>query len=190
MLRNICNYLVFLPGWFVCMYYHNLPASLLGLALFAVNIAMTGKFKKYLLLTVIIAIFGYLSDVLILLGNVYRMTGSPANNLWIISVWLLFASTFSFSLKFFTKINIILQFLIAGAIGNVTYFFALRCGSIELTIPEYKALVVFFFNFGLLAPMLFRANNILSVLIEADDEPNNLENNNEHAHSSSPGGLA
>lgn len=170
MLKNIINYLVFLPGWFICIHFHDFKAALVGIALFVLNIFLTGDYKKYFLLSAVIVSLGYLSDILILSGNVYNMTGTGLDKLWLIAVWCLFSSTFSFSLKFFGRMNIILQAIIAGSIGNLTYFYALRVGAIDLTISDYKAVCVLLFTFALLLPMLFKVNESLSMIIDSARE--------------------
>ena len=162
---NTINSLIFIIGGFICVSYHNFEAAVVGLFLVLVSLIITNQFFKSSLVVIVVTTVGCLNEVLIMFSNVYEVSGGTLDKLWLVSMWLLTATTFSNSLKFYGKLPLALQALIAGTLGNLIYSYAVSLNAIELTIPMHRASIVFFVDFALLIPMLFKVNNTLSVLI-------------------------
>lgn len=154
---KLINFFIFQFGWIVLIYNHNFLSGLIGLVLTGVNYWLTRSSAKEVMLGLGVSFFGILNDFIIVkLGilNFSHATILPIP-LWLISVWLLFVSTFSSSLLWLKRVNIFFLALLGGLGGAFSYCAGEKLNAI---FYHYSGLPQFIFhglNWFLLFPFLF-----------------------------------
>ena len=129
--KVITNGILFQAGWFLCVLLGDqaalwvVPTSLVIFWLF-----FSRAVKDYLLILSILA-FGIAGDVLV---GVFGILQYPDNSvtapLWMISLWVLFATTIPWSLRWLTDSRF--KFIALSTLGGTTSYFAgVRLSDIE-----------------------------------------------------------
>lgn len=123
---RIINFLLFYIGWYFAVKFHNLLAA--GLVIFLAYISsmiMSYKMRE-LIIIIVLALLGCISDVISYTCDLYSFTYTKhllvVNNVWLISLWILFLTTFNGSLKQFKNTNIYLLSMF-GFLGGISSYF-------------------------------------------------------------------
>jgi hypothetical protein len=158
--RIILNFVLFQLGWFACVLgaANQLPwlAFVVVIALVGIQLAFIPNPVKELQLILMVCVIGATFDQLILNHGVvhYQANGwSPGLvPIWIIGLWIAFASTLNASLRWLHDRRLIA--VLFGAIGGpLAYMAAEKLGAVTLTITP-SSHIVLAVGWGVLTPLM------------------------------------
>ena len=151
--KVILNLLLFQIGWLVCVLGGDVHA--LGFTIFALlihNWLIVTSPAEWKLITVAASI-GCLWDMLMVAGGVIHyadalVLGIP---LWLVCLWILFATTFMHSLLWLQR-YLWLAVMFAALLGPLSYWFGSSLTAAELRLPVMTSLLIMAAGWGLLFP--------------------------------------
>lgn len=147
--RIIINFVLFQLAWlaFVLCAANQLPwlGFITGVSLVSIQLALIPHPLKELQLVIVVAIIGAVFDQLLLNHGVvqYQAHGWSVGlvPVWIIGLWLAFASTLNVSLRWLRNARLIAMVL--GALGGpLAYMAAQKLGAVTLTITPSSHIVL------------------------------------------------
>lgn len=134
-MKVILNLIVFYVGWCVGVLQHNTYAAVIVLSLAMLNALIMHYKTRELIMIFALAILGCMSDVVAYSCGLYAFTYTSvmftSGNLWLVSLWLLFLTTFNSSLKILLGTKIYILSLIGFLGGMASYFVASKMHTIE-----------------------------------------------------------
>lgn len=160
--RIVLNFVLFQVGWFACVLgaANQLPwlGFVIAASLAGIQLAFVAKPVKELQLLLVACVIGATFDQLILNHGVvhYQANGWSAGlvPVWIIGLWMVFASTLNASLRWLREKYVI--GVLFGAIGGpLAYMAAEKLGAVTLTITP-SSHIVLAVGWGVLTPLLMR----------------------------------
>lgn len=158
--RIILNFVLFQLAWFACVLgaANQLPwlAFVIAGSLVGIQLAFIPNPIKELQLMLIVCVIGAIFDQMVLNHGVvfYQANGwSPALvPIWIIGLWIAFASTLNASLRWLRDRRLIA--VLFGAIGGpLAYMAAEKLGAVTLTITP-SSHIVLAVGWGALTPLM------------------------------------
>lgn len=153
---NILNYLVFAFGWYWLVSHADLMAAGIGLILIIFNVCVTRHYSIRIVLSLLLVAFvGYLNDLLLAYLGVFTFKHGIQNSFWLLVLWGLFVTTFQFSFYFYRKLNYLIQSILSGLGGTLTYFSASKLGALQYMLPLDRALPIHFLNWSILMPIIY-----------------------------------
>lgn len=158
------NSLLFYVGWFICVVTHNASGAVLGCIIAVINILLMRYKKLEVSLILGLAMCGLLNDAIAYKLNIFKFNYTEnfisIQNLWLLSLWILFLSTFNGCLSYFKKchINILILFGMIG--GAFSYYLASKMNAISFI--NWWSLIYIAIDWAILFPLLFKTyHNIL-----------------------------
>jgi len=159
----IINFVVFQVAWFTCVLgaAYGMPWQAFLFVLIAVVtqlILNNLHLKSEVLLIVLIAIIGVIFDQMIINHQLvaYKSHGwsDAIVPIWIIGLWIAFASTINFSLRWLRPYPFIA--ILLGAIGGpLAYLGAEKLGAVTLLVSP-DSIIVLAIGWGLLMPVMLK----------------------------------
>jgi hypothetical protein len=148
-MNKLINFLLFQLGWFACVLgsAHLEPWAGTGIALciIAFHLARVPQPKGEALLILAAALIGFAWDsLLVALGWLGYPSGMLLPNtapVWIVAMWMLFATTLNSSMgwmKAYKKLSV----LLGALFGPLAYFAGARLGGVILLEPVYAMLAL------------------------------------------------
>ena len=158
--RVVLNFVLFQIGWFACVLgaANQLPwlGFVIAASLAGIQLAFVANPVKELQLMLVACVIGATFDQLILNHGVvyYQANGwsQAVVPIWIIGLWVAFASTLNASLRWLRHRYVIA--VLFGAIGGpLAYMAAEKLGAVTLTITP-SSHIVLAVGWGVLTPLL------------------------------------
>ncbi len=158
--RVVLNFILFQLGWFACVLgaANQLPwlAFVVVICLLGVQLVFTPNPVKELQLILVVFVIGAIFDQLLLNHGVvrYQANGWSAGlvPIWIIGLWIAFASTLNASLRWLQNRRLIAALF--GVIGGpLAYMAAEKLGAVTLTITP-SSHIVLAIGWGVLTPLM------------------------------------
>lgn len=151
------NALLFQVGWFVCVLERGLLALAATALILGMHLFRHREQPREWLCIAVIAFIGVLQDFLLIQLNVLQFDGQPVPPLWLVAIWLLFASTLNHSLKWLQQ-RWWLAALLGAISGPLSYLAGERLGALTL---NKELLPVLGIAWGMCLPMLFAVLELL-----------------------------
>jgi hypothetical protein len=161
--KIIINFVVFQIAWFACVLgaAHGMPwqAFLFVLiAVFSQLMLNNINLKNEILLIALIAIIGAIFDQMIINHQLILYQSHGWNNaivpIWIIGLWIAFASTINLSLRWLRDYPLVA--ILFGAIGGpLAYLGAEKLGAVTLSITP-DSIIALAVGWGLLMPIILK----------------------------------
>ncbi len=139
---NIYNGVLFYIAWLLCVTGGDKVAIVTSALVIAIHLRYISGDYRELGLLFQVAILGFVVDALFILGGV--MTGVELAflpPLWLIALWLVFATTLNHCLRWFQG-RLALAALVGAVAGPLSYMAGIRMSSVELGSPELRSVVV------------------------------------------------
>lgn len=172
----IYNFAAFQIGWFACVVgganHWPWAGSAVALVIIAIHLVVVRNRGGEILLIVIAGTLGALCDSLLVAAYITQFpSGIIASNtapVWIIALWMLFATTLNHSLRWLQG-----RYLIATLFGLVggpaAYYAGHRLGGVEFTDPII-ALTALALIWATVTPLLLRLSTWISEWSNGGDE--------------------
>lgn len=164
-MQKTANFLLFYVGWYICVSMHNIVAATIGLTIAILNIIIMRYDGKEVLIILGLALFGLLSEALAYLLDIYRFTYVDnfidAQNLWLVTLWILFMTTFGGSLQFIKKYSILILAILGLVGGVLSYYFAYKLNAIYFNSSIFS-LIYIGIVWAVLFPILFKIYSLSS----------------------------
>ncbi len=158
-MQKILNISLFYIGWILCGIYHNFAIALIVLAVALINILICNYKPKEVFLILLLAFCGLLNDILSASLDVFEFAHAPSvlswSNLWLLSLWILFLTTFNCSLKFLHRYNMAILSVCGAIGGTVSYYSAMKLGVLN-TKELHRSIIYLLINWAILFPLLYR----------------------------------
>lgn len=158
-MQKIYNFLLFYVGWYICVSMHNILGAIIGLVIAVLNILIMRYDAKEIVLIFVLSLCGLLSEVLAYTLDVYKFTYVDnfidAQNLWLVSLWILFMTTFGGSLKWLHKYSTPLLAILGLVGGVLSYYFAYMLDAIYFNRSIFS-LIYIGIVWSILFPILFK----------------------------------
>ena len=160
-LNKLINFLTFQIGWIIMIYCHDFLSGLIGFGLTIFNYFIIRSTLKEIMLGFFIAFLGILNDFIMVKAGFLSFSNAIIISipLWLASVWLLFVSTFSSSLGWLTRVNVVFLALMGAVGGSISYCTGKKLNALYF---HYDVLPEFLFhalNWFILFPFLFILHN-------------------------------
>lgn len=156
---KIVNFVLFYFGWFICIAWHNLAACIACLAICLANALIMRYKSKEILIIILIALLGYTNDWIATSLGIFNFSNSQKyyslQNLWLLSLWLLFITTFNASLNFIKPYKTLTLGLLGCLSGLISYYSGIRF-EVFTTDNILFSLIYIGVNWMFLFPLLFR----------------------------------
>lgn len=147
------NFVIFQLGWFACVLGGDLVALLCVLAALAIHHRYVLSTPFEYLSIVLISAAGIAWDSLLAAANILVFPQSTATGLplWLILLWLLFATTFHHCFAWMQKY--LLPSTLAGAVfGPLSYLAGSRLGEAEIAEPVMQSLLIMALGWAVIFP--------------------------------------
>ena len=157
-LKLIVNALVFQAGWLLSVFYGTPLAILIAISAAAIYYRFYSRELRDMLLIMGVTLLGYLGDSLIgFLDVVIYPTSSGLPPLWMVTMWLLFASTLPWSLSWLVTRRS--WFVIAAIIGGtLSYIAGVNLSDIRFGLAPagyLSAFIALWFVYGVLINLFY-----------------------------------
>ena len=161
----ITNFILFQVGWFACIWGARLDIAWLGpiivLAILIFHLSMAiNPLKEMQLIFLTLLVGGLWDSFMVISGWLVYDTGMFSNHFapyWILSMWVLFATTFNVSLRWM-KQRLILAALLGGTAGPLAYYAGSQLGAATMPDVLITSLVIAL-GWSLLMPLLMWLSN-------------------------------
>jgi hypothetical protein len=162
-IQLIINFVVFQIAWFACVLgaANGMPWQALAFVLIVILLELLltkANLKNELLLITIVGILGAIFDQIILNHQLlaYSSHGwsSAIVPIWIIALWIGFASTLNVSLRWLRDYPK-LAFLLGAIGGPLAYLGAEKLGAVQLLITP-NSIIALAIGWGILMPVLLK----------------------------------
>lgn len=151
------NALLFQVGWFVCVMERGILALLATLIILLVHGFRYRHLQGEWPVIAVVTVSGLLQDIVLMQLGVLQFSSHPWPPVWLVCVWLLFATTLNHSLRWLQ--NRWALALVLGAItGPLSYLAGERLGAVVI---NHDALLLLSAAWGLCLPYLFMLNQLL-----------------------------
>ena len=153
------NALWFQINWFVCVLGREnwLPFTLLLLAL---HFLLVDDPKTELKRLLPLALLGLMVDTALTLLGVFEFDSVITVPLWLIALWIVFATTLYRSLSKFGQ-NLWLAATAGSLLVPLNYLLGSRLGAVSLPLPELLTFLILMCTWGILLPTLYKISHIL-----------------------------
>lgn len=159
-MRLFFNFFGFQVGWFACVYGAANTRPLLGplvvLIIVTIHLAISKNTYKELILLTVVGLIGLFWDSLLMIfGLVTYPSGVIFSGLapyWVVSMWVLYATTLNVCLHWLRK-RYFLSIFLGALLGPLAYFIGEKLGGINILNHRYS---LFFIGVGwaMILPML------------------------------------
>ena len=157
--------LVLQSFWFVAVLFGNQPYSFLlwflALAILVLNYSLYKidlNRTRYCALAIVFSLWGFIQDSILELSNTVDFIH---NTFWLNSLWLVFLAYYGDVLTKFTKLNFMVQGLIGGLAGVLTFWSGFNIGNIAIHNSTMFICIIFtswFFFFPLTLNLFYKKN--------------------------------
>jgi len=159
LLRLVVNFVLFQSGWFACLLLHGYWPLLITVIILWVHLALIvvseHRQSEVLFLLKTLFIGGFLEIFYLLSGALHNLDGSLLPPLWLLCIWLLFASTLRHSLSWMRS-KLWLSVLFAVLAAPVSYYAGTEFSAYtELGSPVVSLLIIAA-SWALVFPFLLR----------------------------------
>lgn len=159
-MKKLINFLLFYFGWYISVTFHNIYAAAIVISVALVSsIIMSYKYKEIIII-IGLAILGSLSDAIAYKFGIYSFTYSNKflilDNVWLISLWILFLATFNGSLIFLKRAKLYTLSCIGFLGGVFSYFLAFKLGTINFP-DTFLSLFYIGIIWSCVFPVLYKA---------------------------------
>ena len=143
MFKIFINALLFQIGWFVSVLYGNLAAAaILASAILIYSLFYLRSYQELVLIGLVV-VTGYLGDMVL---GITQVVSYPAHKwfppFWMFTLWVLFAMTLPWSLKWLVRRKgLFILFCAVG--GSASYYFGVNLSAVEFGLVESKAVSIF-----------------------------------------------
>ena len=153
MRRILLNLLIFQVGWFVCVLGGNLYALIYTPLALIVHQRLVLEHVKEWYTIALVCTTGFLWDALMAVYGIINYTESDFIGLpvWLICLWLLFATTFHHSLRWLSN-QLWLAAIFAAIFGPLSYWAGSELSSAYIGLPVISSLLIIAAGWGLLFP--------------------------------------
>lgn len=154
---RVINFIIFQLGWIIIVYYHNFLSGLAGLGLTLVNYIILRVSLKEVILGFVIAFFGILNDLIMMKFGFLTLNNAAILPipLWLAALWLLFVSTFSSSLEWLIRLNLLTTAFLGAFGGAISYCAGESLNALSYHITLVPSFLFHGLNWFLLFPFLF-----------------------------------
>ncbi|MDH3630738.1 MAG: DUF2878 domain-containing protein [Gammaproteobacteria bacterium] len=153
MKKILINLALFQIGWFVCVMGGDIYAVIFTIAaLFIHNWLVLSNFVEWKLIGIVVVV-GCLWDMLMAQTGVIQygdtlVLGIP---LWLVCLWVLFATTFMHGL-FWMNRHLLLAVIFAAVLGPASYWLGSNLTDAELGLPLMTSMLIMAIGWALLFP--------------------------------------
>lgn len=163
-MRTAINIALFYAGWFATVLLAargwGWAAFAASLAVVAVHMLMDEDRAGEARLVVLAAVLGIVAEALLIVSGASRYAlgepVSPLPPLWLVGLWMAFATTMNVSLGWL-KSRIGLAALLGAVAGPASYYAGARLGAMTLAEPQWQSLVLIAVIWALAFPLLILA---------------------------------
>jgi len=151
--KILINLALFQIGWFVCVMGGDIYAVIFTIAaLFIHNWLVLSNFVEWKLIGIVVVV-GCLWDMLMAQTGVIQygdtlVLGIP---LWLVCLWVLFATTFMHGL-FWMNRHLLLAVIFAAVLGPASYWLGSNLTDAELGLPLMTSMLIMAIGWALLFP--------------------------------------
>ena len=145
--HRICNAVLFQAGWFACILLPAHTALATTVLILLIHFKMTENYDRELLLVLGVGAIGYTMDSFASLFGLIDFSPEDGSLVYLVCVWLLFASTLNSSLKWISSKSHFA--VIAGFIAPLSYYAAQQFGKVKYSEP-LSSIVIHALLWGLL----------------------------------------
>lgn len=157
MIKLFLNIILFQIGWLVCVLGGNCYAMMYTAFALLLHHLFVLKSNAEWRLIIGAALLGCAWDALITYAGISTYTHSDALGLpiWLMCLWLLFASTLSHSLAWLHS-RLRLASLLAAIFGPASYWAGARLDKVQLIEPTWLTLSIMALGWAILLPSIFK----------------------------------
>lgn len=127
------NVALFQAGWFACIFLPTIYGLAATILVLIIHLKMVPNFQKELAFVITVASVGYCMDSLYSLLSLVEFKVNSESTIYLVCVWLLFASTLNWSMKYLIKTP--LRAMLLGILAPLSYFGAQSLGKIKYSEP-------------------------------------------------------
>ncbi len=153
------NALWFQINWFICVLGREdwLPLTVLFLAL---HFLLVDDLKTELKRLFPVALLGIMVDTALTLLGVFEFDSIITVPLWLIALWIVFATTLYRSLSKFGQ-NLWLASITGSLLVPLNYLLGSRLGAVNLPLSHLHTFLILMCIWGILLPALYKISHIL-----------------------------
>lgn len=149
----LTNLLFFQIIWFVSAVYQQ-DGIVVTTLLIIIHFIFSPS-KKNDVKVLLLAAIGLCVDQLLLMLNIIGFSNNTTMvPYWFILLWCYFSITFNHSLQWTLQLPIVLQSLLGGIFGTLSYIGALSFNAISTTVSQTAFILYFFITWSILFPLL------------------------------------
>lgn len=163
------NLLLFKVSWFGLVIFQNSFVAI-SLCLLGIHFLIVADRKKELLVVISIASIGIAVDYSLVVFGVFDFAETSFIPLWLISLWLIFATTIANTLAFLSE-KPRYQLLVGGIMAPLSYLAGEQMGSVSFGYSTTESYLILAAIWAPLLASFFLINNKLSAF-EVDYVPN------------------
>ena len=134
------NAVLFQVGWFSCILLPVKYSVPIASAVLTAHYFLSGKSDKEMLKIFAIGSIGYCMDVVCQSMGLINLSASNSPVIYLVLVWLLFASTLNWSMKFFMLSP--LRSAVLGLLAPMSYFAAQQLNKVQYSEPLVKSMLI------------------------------------------------
>jgi hypothetical protein len=150
---NIYNAVLFYVAWLLCVTGGNYFAIVTCIVALAIHLRFISGEVSELLLIIQVALLGILVDTLFIVTGV--MTGEGVATfppLWLMSLWLIFATTLNHCLRWFQN-QMPLAVIVGAVAGPLSYLAGTRMTAVEFGEPASHSMVILGLGWAIIFPV-------------------------------------
>lgn len=155
-IKKLINILLFYVGWYIAVIFHNIYAAVIVLVLAFMNIIVMRYNYKEAIIIFVLAVLGSTSDAIMHNLGVYSFAYTNKffilDNLWLLSLWIIFLTTFNSSLVFLKNFKIYWLCIMGFLGGAFSYFIAFK-----LKVINFPDILLSLFYIGMIWSCIFPA---------------------------------
>jgi hypothetical protein len=154
MKKKLLNLLIFQVGWLVCVIGGNYYAIAYTLVALACHHYYVLENSSEWQLVAIVAVVGSLWDIVMVFSGLIHFTGPGLLGvpIWLICLWVLFATTFMHALSWLRH-YLWIAAILAAALGPASYWLGTELSNAEISAPILLSLSVMALGWSILFPM-------------------------------------
>ena len=168
----LANFILFQLGWFACVLGAANDLPWLGVvvvgAIVAFHLAMADSpYREIQLIILTVFVGGLWDSLMVVTGQLVYTNGMLISSMapyWILSMWLLFATTFNISLRWM-KNRLLLAAALGASFGPIAYYAGSMLGAVTMPDTLTSSLVIGL-GWLFIMPMLMQLSNFFDGFLE------------------------
>ena len=150
---SLINLVIYQTIWFVAAIYQQNGIAIISCLILIHFVLSPTQYKDVKIL--LLALIGICVDqALFTLGVIEFTNNSAVIPYWLMLLWCGFSLCFNHSLKWILSLPLIIQSIIGGIFGALSYFAALKFGAILTSLSPTVFILIFITIWGILFPVL------------------------------------